>query len=280
MFKVSLIAGVGVAVVIGFIYGRSEWILRRAHEAPLVPINSSAPPNPVEGERMARIVGCLSGCHGDQGQGGVEKIAGIRRVTAPTLSHVLPQYSDEELVRLIRYGVKRNNRSAVGMNSLSMWALGDDDLANIIARLRQLPQTHPVEREQRFGLGSRIKLIKGVWQVSADQVDRTVPRWGELPRTTPFERGRYLASIVCSECHGLDLRGYALEGGPSLAIIAAYELEQFREFARTAISVTGRKIDKMSWLPDIPFRDDEIADLYVFLREHHGFGVGGGESGR
>ena len=49
-----------------------------------------------------------------------------------------------------------------------------------------------------------------------------MPRWGELPRRTAFERGRYLASIVCAECHGLDFHGNALEGGPSLAVLAAW----------------------------------------------------------
>jgi len=269
--RVGLIAGIGVTVALGFIYGASEWILNRPHEAPLARLSVSSPSNLVEGERMARIVGCLLGCHGDEGEGGVEQIEGIRKVTAPTLSSVLKQYSDEELVRLVRYGVKRDNRSAVGMNSFSLWALADDDLKNIIARLRQLPESPPVKREKRFGLVSRIKLIRGEWQVSADQVDRNAPRWSLRPQTTPFERGRYLASVVCSECHGLDLRGNALEGGPALAIIAAYDLNQFRDFTGTAISVSGRMIDKMSWLPEIPLQDDEVADLYVYLRKYFGF---------
>ena len=66
----------------------------------------------------------------------------------------------------------------------------------------------------------RLALATGEWKVAAEQVDRSMPRWGELPMQTPFERGRYLASIVCSECHGSDYRGDPLEGGPSLAVVA------------------------------------------------------------
>jgi mono/diheme cytochrome c family protein len=87
-------------------------------------------------------------------------------------------------------------------------------------------------------------LATGAGKVSADQVDRSRPRCGELPMTTPFERGRHLASIVCSECHGLDFDGDALEGGPSLAIVAGYGPEQFRHLFRTATALDGRAIPK------------------------------------
>jgi hypothetical protein len=31
----------------------------------------------------------------------------------------------------------------------------------------------------------------------------------------------------------------------------------------------------MSWMPDVDFSEREIADLYAFLREHHGLPPGG-----
>jgi hypothetical protein len=31
----------------------------------------------------------------------------------------------------------------------------------------------------------------------------------------------------------------------------------------------------MSWMPDVDFTEQEIADLYAFLREHHGLSPGG-----
>ena len=123
-------AGFGVA------YGISEWKLYRKHDAPLVPLRATAPPNLVEGERMARIVGCWDGCHGRRGQGGHEEVRGIIRHTAPTLSQVVPNYTDEELARLIRYGLKRDGTSAIGMISYTFWALGDQDLAGLQIRIR------------------------------------------------------------------------------------------------------------------------------------------------
>lgn len=268
-----LVSGVliGAALVaIGYVYVASEWRMRRTYEAPLTALRVPAAIDLEEGQRMAKIVGCWAGCHGKEGEGGVESIEGIHRNTAPTLSQVLPEYSDEELVRLIRYGVKRDSHSAIGMTSYTFWPLGDQDLANIIAHLRAQPILPPVPRKHELGFRGRMALVTGKWGVSAEQVDRSIPRWGELPRNTAFERGRYLASITCSECHGLDFRGNPVEGGPSLAIVAIYEPAQFRHLLRTGKPIGGRDISAyMGWLAEVDFKESEISDLYNFLREYH-----------
>src|SRR5262245_45141637 len=261
------LAGIAFATV----YGISEWTLRRAYDAPLIPLRATAEPDFAEGERMARIVGCWNGCHGRTGQGGHAEIAGIVRNTAPTLSQVVPQYSDAELVRLIRYGLKRDEKSAIGMTSYTFWALGDQDLANIIAHLRRQPVLSPIERELPLTGRGRLALVTGTWKVSVAQVDRARPRWGNLPQTTAIERGRYLASVACSECHGLDYSGNSLEGTPSLAILGAYSLDQFTHLIRTAEPLGGRKLDEdMGWVVDAPFTAEEVTGLYHFLRKHPG----------
>jgi cytochrome c553 len=218
---------------------------------------------------MAKVVGCWAGCHGNEGEGGTERIEGIRGNTAPTLSQVLPAYSDAELARLVRYGVKRDGTSAIGMASYTWWPLGDQDLADIFAHLRRQAPRSPVQRTRDLTLRGRVGLATGEWQVSADQVDPARPRWGERPRRNAFERGRYLASVICSECHGLDFNGYALEGGPSLAIVAIYGPEEFRSLLHTGKPIGGRDIPKMGWMPEVGFTDGEIDDLYAFLRAYH-----------
>lgn len=266
--SVAAVAALGT----GSVYGISEWKLRRSYDIPLEPLSVSAPLNLAEGERMARIVGCWDGCHGPTGQGGHAEVAGMVRHTAPTLSQVLPLYSDEELVRLVRYGLKRDGRSAVGMTSYTFWALGDQDLANIISHLRRQPALPPIDRKLELTCRGRLALATGEWKVSVEQVDRSRPRWGDLPQTTALERGRYIASITCSECHGLDFDGDALERAPSLAIIAAYSQAQFTRLMRTAEPIGGRKLDDaMSWVASAPFTDEEIAGVYQFLRSYHGF---------
>ncbi len=265
----GMVAGIAV-LGLAFVFGVSEWQMRRSYDAPLLPLRAPVPPDAVAGRHMSKVVGCWAGCHGNEGEGGVERIEGIRSITAPTLSRVLSRYSDVELARLVRYGVKRDGKSAIGMASYTWWPLSDQDLVDIFAHLRSQPARPAVRRELQLTFKGRLGLAMGDWKVSAEQVDRSIPRWGELPRNTSFERGRYLASIVCSECHGLDFRGFAPEGGPSLAILAIYDREQFRYLLHTGMPIDGRYIPKMSWMSNVDFTDQEIDDLYAFLREYHG----------
>jgi cytochrome c553 len=161
--------------------------------------------------------------------------------------------------------VKRDNRSAIGMSSYSFWPLGDADIANIIQFLRSQPAADDVERRRQIPFASRLKLLQGQWQLSADQVNKAQPRWGNLPRMTPYVRGRYLASIVCAECHGADFRGDPLEGGPPLTILSIYDEREFARLMKTAVSQAGVPVERMSWLPDVELNDRDIADLYEFL---------------
>lgn len=271
----GLLAAVAVLALAG-VYAASQWMLCRERDAPLEPVPTvSSAPDLEEGRRLAVIVGCWAGCHGMEGEGDTLEAEGIYRVTGPTLSEVLPHYSDEELVRLVRYGVKRDGRTAIGMASGTFYPLNDLDLARIIAHLRRQPTLPPVPRERHVTLTGRLALLGGKWETSADEVDRTMPRWGELPRTTPFERGRYIASITCSECHGHDLQGETLEGSPSLAVVRAYAPEQFRHLLRTGDPPSGRDLGIMSWTSRnafAHFTDQEIDDLYHYLRAYHAAG--------
>jgi mono/diheme cytochrome c family protein len=272
----GVLAAAVLLVAVG-LYAASEWMIRRTYDAPLEAVPSvSAASDLEEGRRLAIIVGCWAGCHGMEGEGDTLNVPGIYRVTGPTLSSVLPRYSDQELVRLVRYGIKRDGRTAIGMASGTFFPLSNLDLARIIAHLRRAPSLPPVPRERHVTWLGRVGLLMNKWETSAGEVDRAMPRWGELPRTTPFERGRYLASITCSECHGFDLRGEAFEGSPSLAVVAGYRVDQFRRLMRTGVPQSGRDLGIMSWTARNAFTyftDQEIDDLYSYLRTYAGGGA-------
>jgi mono/diheme cytochrome c family protein len=260
-----------VVLAVAGIYAASEWLLRRRHDLPLPPVATPpAPADSTEGRRIAILVGCLEGCHGREGEGGVERAEGIFRATAPTLSDVLPRYSDPELVRLVRFGVKRDGRAALGMPSATFYPLGDADLARVIGYLRQRPVVPPRPRSREVQPLGRLALVLGKWHTSADAVDPTRPRWGELPRTTPHARGRYLASVICSECHGLDLQGDAFMRSPSLTVVGGYSLDQFRHLMRTGEPIGGRDLGLMRVVATrafAHFTDDEVSDLHAYLRD-------------
>jgi hypothetical protein len=172
LVRVAAALGAALVLCLALVFAISEWKMRRTYDAPLAPLRAAYRADAVAGMRMAKVVGCWAGCHGKTGGGGFEEIAGIHRSAAPTLSQVVPQYSDEELVRLIRYGVKRDGKSAIGMISYATWALGDQDLVNIIAHLREQPVLPPVPRSHELTLRGRWAMVTGKWGVDAVLVDR------------------------------------------------------------------------------------------------------------
>lgn len=256
------------------VYATSEWMLRRHRDVPLADFHALAAPTPkdlAEGERLAVIVGCWAGCHGAKGQGGSDDTGGWYAATAPTLSDVLPRYSDAALVRLIRFGIKRDDTTAIGMISGTFYALGDDDLAKIIAHLRAQPPSPPMPRDRVIHFSGRWAMLTGEWKTSADEVDTAMPRWGALARTSSFERGRYLVSITCTECHGLDLKGRAVYGSPPLDVVAAYDLAAFSHLLRTGEPLDKRDLGIMGWVAREAFRrftDEEIVDIHTYLRAY------------
>jgi len=275
LIAICAITLTGIAALLGV----SEWKLRRTHDVPLTPLDTGhGSVDYAEGERLSRIVGRWAGCHGMTGQGGSVDMDGYYSVAAPSLSAAISDYSDPELARLIRFGIKRDGRSALGMISYTFYPLSDEDLFNIIAHLRNQPPHPTATRRKSITAVARFELAIGKWQVAADQVDATRPRWGERPRTTAFERGRYLASITCSECHGVDFRGNEFkdntyDGGPSLAIIARYGRDECRHLMRTGEPIGARDLGEMSWVARngfVHFTDQEIDDIRSFLREYHG----------
>ena len=264
--RLLLVFGVVAGGIVAFVYAASEYKMQRTYDVALIEPVNDIDPDIAAGERMAKIVGCWAGCHGVRGEGGTEEVAGLWRISAPALGAVVPQYSDAELMRLVLRGIKRDGRSAIAMTSYSFWALGDEDLANIIYFLRKQPPAETQEPVRQISFASRLKLLRGQWFLSADWVDTTMPRWGNMPRETSYERGRYLAAIVCAECHGADYLGDPFQGGPPLSVLTIYDEAEFSTLMKTAVSQAGVPVESMSWLPDIEFSDGDVRDLYNFFR--------------
>lgn len=259
---------------VGGLYALSEWQLRRPRDAPFdaglrLPVST----DDAEARRQAILVGCWEGCHGKTGQGLTLTLPGSQRLTAPALSKVLPLYSDGELVRLLRYGVRKDGSTALMMPADTFYPMGDAHIGAIVDFLRRQPKVAGPRRERSLSLKTRMAVLRGEFPLSALEVDPSAPRWGELPRRTPFERGRYIASTVCAECHGRDFNGDAWDGGPALAIIAAYDFAQFKHLLRTGEPPGGRDLGDMGEVARdafVYFDDTELADLYVFLRGRAG----------
>lgn len=148
-----VLAGLGVVVLLGAgaVYAKSELELRErvVVDAPL--FNTPLPTDSAslaEGERIAWTRGCF-GCHGEGATGRVFfSEPRVAHVPAPNLTALVRQRSDAELERAIRWGIKPDSTTLLGMPAEMLRSLSDADLAPVIAWLRSRPQAR--QRFSRF----------------------------------------------------------------------------------------------------------------------------------
>jgi len=256
-------------VAYGIIYLVSQRMVRRPYDEPLVsiavPTDSAAVS---EGRRLAQLRGCSGGCHGEGIEGRVfmdEPL--LARIVAPNLTAAVRRYSDAELVRIIRRGVRPDGRTVVVMPAEMFSVLSDADLGKILAYLHSVPETPGpgpgVELRPLARLGIVLhKYTPAVPLVHrADSLARVFPGPGDSTAA-----GAYLARTVCTECHGLDLQGG--ETAPDLRIAAGYSAEAFTRLLRTGTALGDRKLGLMSEVARsrfTHFTDAEIAALRAYL---------------
>lgn len=270
---IGLVVGVVAilaSVAVGGIYIASERALRRVWDVP--PTSLTLPTDPasiVEGRRLATLRGCFGGCHGTTIEGEVfADEPGFGRIVAPNLSTAVRDMTDADLERVIRHGVRRNGTAVFTMPSEMFHFLDDADLAAIIAFLRSEPLLPGPDYEFSPQRLARYEIATGAWPPQPAIIEMLDP---PSPRGLPgsLEHGRYLALTVCSECHGIDLRGRP-GGPPDLRVAAAYTAEQFATLMRTGRPPGGRDLGLMRSVALSRFsffKDEEITTLYRYLTQ-------------
>lgn len=262
--------GLGALIVLALviIYGGSQWELRRKHGVAALQLAIPKDAASIaEGARLARITGCRD-CHGPNGEGVVLLDSPmLGRIAPPALAAVAARYSDAELERAIRHGVRRDGSALYVMPTNSHTWLADDDTAKIIAWLRTLRVTpHDSKATTSFGPLGRALLLAGALPSSVHLATVSA-------KTRPADMGRYVVDVSCTGCHALHTERPSDDGKqivpPLAAMAAAYDLPAFNKLLKTGFGKTNRDLGLMTIAAKgalSALSDDEIRQVHDYLK--------------
>ncbi|VTU39242.1 Gluconate 2-dehydrogenase cytochrome c subunit precursor [Variovorax sp. PBL-H6] len=226
--------------------------------------------------------GCVD-CHGAQGSGHTFLDDGKgMRIAGPNISpgpgSVVAGYAPEDWVRSIRHGVSRGGRPLMVMPSEDYNRFTDDDLASLVAYVRQLPPTPGGAAVIDLPLPVRAFYGFGLMHDAAAKIDHTLPPAQPVPDGVSAAHGAYVANM-CLGCHGAKLAGGKIPGAPPdwppAARLAAGEdsamtryadAEAFARMFKTGNRPDGTPIKVMPFGSLGQMNDTDVRALFLYLK--------------
>lgn len=257
-------------ILVGAVYAASEYEIQRQYDVKFVSLRpASVVGSMSEGRRLIHAFGC-NGCHRASG-GTVADIPNVARIVAPNLTRVVHDYSDDEFIRVVRAGVKRDGTSALIMPAREYANISDDDLATMLNYLRHtqtLPDHQPAKTEIHF-MG-RAAIAAGKVPFSAKLA---LPVLAPLhrPVVTPEAEGEHLVKAICRHCHEITVEhddGWGTIAPPLALMGQAYSKEDFSKLLRTGVAMGNRDLGLMSEIAreDLShMTDTEIDAIHAYL---------------
>jgi mono/diheme cytochrome c family protein len=236
------------------------------------------PENIARGEHLANTF-CVE-CHSPTGElpmiGGVDLGAGLPMPLGKFVSvnltpaGPLADWSDGELLRILREGVAPDGTKLIMMGAVRARYMSDQDLEAVIAYLRsQEPVVNdtPLPPDSPTLLGG-IMLALGLVPVEPP-VTTSVSAPPEGPTA---EYGEYLVSFQdCVVCHGTKFDGKPsspiVPVGANLAVVKGWTAEQFITTLRTGVDPSGHQLSaEMPWKSVGRLTDLELTAIYEYLK--------------
>ena len=140
---------------------------------------------------------------------------GYGRIVAPNITRgdggAAVKYSQEDWLRIMRHGVKLNNKPAFFMPTYTLGQLGDEDMRDLNFYMYECPSINNTQPSMVVGWRTRILASIGWYDHVFDaEINPQKQRVAiATPDTTkPLERGAYLTQVcACTGCHGNQLTG-------------------------------------------------------------------------
>jgi mono/diheme cytochrome c family protein len=226
--------------------------------------------------------GCTD-CHGTDGAGATLADGDGVKLAGPNITLGNPRiaaYVPVDWVRSIRHGVAPDTRALRLMPSEDFNRLTDDDLAGVVAYVRQLPPRSGLERGViQLPLPARVLYGFGAIPEAVTKIDHRLPPSTPVPDGVTAEHGRYVAQS-CQGCHGPQLEGGKIPGAPpnwpAAARLAAGKDSVMPRYADATAFVammrSGRRADG-SAIAVMPFaslkamNDTDLKALHLYLTQ-------------
>ena len=289
LFRFSLYTAVSLivlaAVAVTALLWNSHRKIHRVMSVAVAPVAYSSDTTAVErGKYLYQARGCAE-CHGDSGTGRafVDAPDGLYgRGANLTLGNgsAVQKYTEQDWVRSIRHGIKPDGRPLFLMPSEDYARFSDKDVADIVAYVRALP-AQDAEPGPLYRLSLIVKLVHGagILKDSAEKIDHALPPAQPVPAGATLEHGRYLVQ-TCAGCHGQNLQGGSIPGGPpdwppaanlaagQTGVMGKYpSAEQFKTMMHTGAWPDGSKVNSVK--PFLSFQhinDVDLQAMFIYLQ--------------
>jgi mono/diheme cytochrome c family protein len=232
------------------------------------------------GRYLATSVSTCTGCHGpDLGGSFFFDDPAIGQIYSANLTAGEggkgADYTDEDWVRALRYGVKPDGKPVLVMPSQHFRHLSDEDLGALIAYLKSVPL---VDRDSPApNLTVMGKVLFGLNQLGKLPAE-IIAEEGPLPPTpergVTVEYGQLIARVgACQDCHGEALTGGTVGPGGPVApnltpggqLLVWTEADFIKAF-RTGETPQGQLNPELMPFKEYQMEDDDLKALYLYLK--------------
>ncbi len=258
--------------------------IAHVYEVPLPVVQRSTEPAVLaRGEHLARSLGGCFACHGADlgGEGG--EMGPVASVPRPNITSgkggTGSTYSDAELARLIKHGLRRDGTSVRFMNSheISWWP--DEDVAALISYLRTVPSVDRASGVVEIKpLGKVLDRLDKVVLDVARRIDHVHLADAPAPAPAPtVQYGAYVGKL-CTGCHGEQYSGGRIAGTPpeiptplnltpDATGLKEWSYADFEKLMKEGIRKNGNKVNPFMPI-DVTrnYNETELKGLWAYLQ--------------
>jgi mono/diheme cytochrome c family protein len=276
-----------VVVALGiFVYiccSQFDASLQKIYDVPVVALSASTDAAVIaRGDHLVHsIAGCASNlCHGaDLGGGKPIDMGPVATLYGPNITPggLGAAYSDGELARLIKHGIKKDGRSIRFMPVQDINWLPEGDVLAVVSYLRTIP---PVDRPNEASVVRTLGKVLDRQERFAVDVARHIDhgKVEQVPAPAPTAAYGAMLARSCSGCHGERMSGGPIPGAPSSFAtplnltpddtgLKGWEFSDFDKVLRVGLRKNGKMLDSLMPIEAWKNLDDtEMHALWAYLR--------------